>query len=175
MLQSVLLAITVAIVPSSAAATPHAEQSPPLIWAYVSPPIREGFVDVAGGALDSVKDVKNRLMDQNVPIARSQADADVVVVILARGQGPAEFGSFSAAMPVGNVFQGFSIPIPAKAYWVSAELQVGTYRKPLVGTSSDWESFGPWGSCAKAIAKDVKAWIKANHETLVQRQQERKK
>jgi len=81
---------------------------------FVAEPQRGGFIDAGEGVLDSVKDLRTQLAAKGIRHAETRESAWVIITVLARGKGQAEYGQFAAAVPVGGGWiQGWSMPIPA--------------------------------------------------------------
>ena len=147
---------------------------------YVSAPMKDGFVDTDKDTQDSVKDVKGRLSGMNeFRIATSREDADVVLTVLMRDTGSSAFGQRVTYSGYSNSYyqnaQLTSTPMVAQTRWVTAVMEVGEYRKEFTGTSHTIPGarMGTWTECAKNLAKDLKAWVVANREQLLERRADR--
>jgi hypothetical protein len=138
---------------------------------YVGPQVRDGFIDVDQGILDSIRDVTNELRkDKALRIVSKPEEAAVTLLILGRRAGPA--GSSVAITSGGTTTQIGNVAIPAPTVTtqipiegraIDALLRVSTYEKPL--TADDRES-GTWSRAAGILAKDVRVWITANRAKL---------
>lgn len=142
------------------------------IRVHVGAPTRDGFVDASKGVLDSVGDLERRLdRVPGVVVTRFPGEADLTVWIVDRGVGSEAYGSRATVTPY---FQGALLTetkMYANTYWVAAVLEVGDYRKELVGDYRHGlsSSFGAWTEAAKELANDLSSWIEANRRRLYDR------
>jgi hypothetical protein len=59
-----------------------------------------------------------------------------------------------------------TILVPVKRRVIDTVLRIGTYEKALSSEAEDHEA---WTASAKAVVKDVQAWVAANREALARR------
>ncbi|HVW04892.1 MAG TPA: hypothetical protein VHB78_07765 [Vicinamibacterales bacterium] len=147
-------------------------QTPSSVTVFVSAPSRDGFVDTDRGLQDSINDVANRLRKaKDVTVVDRREIADVILTVTARGVGSESYGQRLSYRDAYGGADLDSTPIVANTFWVSSVLQVGKYRKEFRGarTQSSAQSLGAWGLCADELVKNLRAWISANHATIVQR------
>lgn len=126
---------------------------------YVGPQIRDGFVDVDQGVLDSIRDIQVELGKQRKQLTavRTPDLADIVLVVVRRGLGGPSGGA--VGIPVG----GITIYSPVNARFVETILRVGTYERTIVGEDHNSAN---WGKCAEQVIKHVMTWVKMNRERL---------
>jgi hypothetical protein len=130
---------------------------------FVGPQMRDGFVDVDRGVLDSIKDIKGELEGRKeLRLVADKNQAQLVLEVLSRGA-TSTSGGGAAAMPIGT--STFLIPIGTIG--IATVLRVGGYEKPIV-----FQNCQSWRYCARLVAKDVDAWVAANATTLQQQQAE---
>jgi hypothetical protein len=67
--------------------------------------------------------------------------------------------SGSVGAPIGAV----TIFVPIKRRAIDTVLRIGTYEKAITSEGEDHEA---WKASAKAVVKDVQAWVAANREGL---------
>jgi len=124
---------------------------------YIGPQIRDGFVDVDRGVLDSIKDLKDELQgNKRFRVVQEREKARLVLEVLSRGA-TSTSGGGAVGMPIGTS----TFVIPIGTIGIATLLHVGTYEKPIV-----FQNCGSWGHCAKLVARDLDAWIDANAATL---------
>ena len=138
---------------------------------FVSAPTRDGFVDTGKEIQDSVKDVTHRLSHmKEIQVVKQREGAVIVLTIIARGVGSHAYGR---RIEYSEYYGGATLtsaPITANTYWVSAIMQVGSYRKEFTGSYVQTlsSSMGAWTICSEQIGKDLKSWVGANAEQLKQ-------
>lgn len=116
---------------------------------YVGPQVREGFVDVDQGVLDSIQDVIKELKkDRSLRVVPGAADATLRLTVLRRRSGAGDGGVL-----VGAVY----VPVQGRA--IDAILHAGGYERPLTADDREW---GTWSRAAKILANDVRTWIAVN-------------
>jgi len=104
---------------------------------------------------------------KQIRVVDRKESADIVLTIVKRGVGSETFGQrLTYSEPFGAAELSLT-PIETTTIWVSTVMEVGNYRKEIVGTDSG--IYAAWGACAKQIAKDLEAWVKANANQLKQR------
>lgn len=156
--------------------TPLAAQRPGPVFVYVSAPLKDGFVDTDSKIQDSVRDVQRRLAHmKEFKLADSRDKADLVLTVLMRGVGQERYGQrVTYSEQSGTYYRNAELtntPIVEQTLWVSAVIEVGTYRKEFVGTSRNIPGvrWGTWTECAANLAKDLKSWAVANRDQIGQR------
>src|SRR5262245_28622427 len=76
------------------------DQTLPPVAVYVGQQVRDGFVDVDQGILDSIKDIQNQLVrDRTFRLAKTAADADFSLLVVSRGSGAASGAAVGYAVP----------------------------------------------------------------------------
>lgn len=142
---------------------------------YVSAPMRDGFVDTGKEIQDSVKDVRNRVSGmKEFRIVETQSQADLVVTVVMRGVGSETYGQRINYSEYGGPYyknaQLTNVPMVAQTLWVSAVMEIGTYRKEFTGTAVNVPGvrWGRWNECADHLAKDFRSWALANREQIKQ-------
>ena len=169
-----LLAFTLSV--STAFAEP-----PPKTTIYVGPHVREGFVDVDSGVLDSIHDIQDELRRSPLFVVVATADkASIVLVVVGRrlsGNGGAvgittpgtSFGGGSVAGVQQPTYTtpGVTTMIPIDRHAIDTILRVGAYEKAI---SSEEPNGAGWKYVARVVVKDVSAWLEANRSALVQRE-----
>jgi hypothetical protein len=148
------------------------DAEPERIAVFVSPPLRDGFVDTTKGIQDSINDIRTKLAEmREFQIVRDREQADVVLIIVKRGVGSESYGERLTYTQYYNNAILESTPVVANTFWVAAVLEVGEYRKELLGsyTHEVAYSMGAWGRCADQIAQHLKSWTAANAEQLRER------
>lgn len=130
------------------------EQTPLII--YVGPQVRDGFIDVDQGILDSIKDIQGELSrDRTFRIVKAEPEADLVLVVVRRGSGSTSGAGVGYTIP-GTGITSF---LPVNVRVVETVLRVGTYEKAIIGEDRDSEN---WRKCAQLIVRDLKTWVAAN-------------
>ena len=126
---------------------------------YVGPETRDGFVDTDEGVSDSVKDLVNELKkDKTLHVQTDKRwAADLQLLVLFR---TTEANGGMVSVPIGP--NQFYLPTSRMLLKTLLRTQAGSYEKPI-GFSA-----GSWRDAAKAVAKDVRAWVAANRERLRQ-------
>lgn len=146
---------------------------------YLTAPMRDGFADTTKDIQDSIADIeKNLRKKKDIRIADRADDADVVLVVVARGVGVDAYGSRTTARDTrysGVVVE--NTPMMANTFWVSTVLEVGTYRKEFVGrhTQESAASLGAWSTVADDLAKQVDAWTTTNAAQIWSRRAKRQR
>ena len=148
-------------------ATPCAAQDK--IRVFLTAPTRDGFVDTSKDIQDSLGDVRKRLLNmKELAITPTRDTADVVLTVVSRGVGSHVYGQrLNIADYYGNTSLTHTAMV-SNTYWVSAVMDVGQYRKEVLGTYVQDVKFsaGAWGDCAKDIAQEVRSWVLANSEAV---------
>lgn len=160
-----------------------AETGNGLFTIFISASQRDGFFDTSKDIQDSIKDVREQLAklakkgNVRFALADERSRAQIVLTVVERGMGVDAYGS---RMSVKSDYRGAELEntsMVAATYWVSAVLQVGTYKKEFTGKSIDSNpmavrfrvvTFGAWGRCAEQIANNVTSWV-ATNATLIRR------
>jgi len=125
---------------------------------YVGPHMRDGFVDVDQGILDSIADIKNELQKmRRYTLAATPEQATIALVVLSR-HSPGDSGG--VGIPIGA---GMTVIAPIKRLAIESILKFGTYERRLL---SEDEGGGTWRAAAKRTAQDLTAWVTANHHML---------
>jgi len=113
---------------------------------FVGPQVRDGFVDVDKGVLDSIQDILGELRgSRRFAIVRSPDVAVLQLFVVGRriaGQGD------SYGVPIGGVFYTASV----KRRAIATILRVGTYEK---ATTSEDPSSDTWTGAAQRVVKGV--------------------
>lgn len=132
-----------------------AQPSPTTV--YVGPHVRDGFVDVDQGVLDSIADIKTELgKSRQVRLTDTPTGARVVLYVIGRhspGSGDA------IGIPVGTM----TVTSVSKRRAIQSLLTVGTYERRFVSEDDHTDT---WKAAAKRTARDVLAWIDANQARL---------
>ena len=129
-------------------------QKPRPLNIYVGPQIREGFVDVDAGTLNSIKDLESEIYNfREFKLVDKTDDADLVLFVLGRGR-------VSSGGSSGIAIGGIVSVSPDSKPTVRTLLKVGTYEKPLTGQS------GTWIGAAAEVVKDLRVWTKQNRDRL---------
>jgi hypothetical protein len=123
---------------------------------YVGPMVRDGFVDVDKGVLDSIKDIQGALRkDRAFVVVAVEADATLKLYVVARTTAPA---GPAGGVVVGNVV----IAIQDEIRQIETLLRVGDHERAFTGGGAGWT----WGQGARAVMKDLSAWVAANRERI---------
>lgn len=133
---------------------------------FIALPTRDGFVDVTETQLGPERDLETELkyVPEFTRVGR-ESDADLVVTVLGRGFGPDAFGELVSTSPLVSqaIIAG---QVRQNEYWVLAVLSAQpTYKRLLVGSSPGPATRNPtaaWRECARAIAKDLRLFVRAN-------------
>jgi hypothetical protein len=147
---------------------------------FVGPQTRDGFVDVDGGVLDSIKDIQSELKRSRLFEVVEAADkATMVLVVVGRrlsGSGGAvgittpgaTFGGGTIAGVTQPTFSapGITTVVPIDRHAIDTVLRVGSYQKPI--TTEEPNGAG-WAQVARLVVRDVTVWLQANAATLNQR------
>ena len=136
-------------------------KDPPVvpIPVFVGPQVRDGFIDIDRGVLDSIKDIQYQLRGRkHIQIVTERDRARVVLEVVSRGA-TSTAGGGGAAVPIGTS----TFVIPFGTIGIATVLKVGAYEKPIVLQNCD-----NWTRCARFVAQDVDTWIEANATTLLQ-------
>jgi len=139
---------------------------------HVLAPMRDGFIDTSKGIQDSIKDVSSRLgRMREFQLVDTREKADIVLTVITRGVGVEAYGQRMSYREYFNNTILTSEPVLVNTYWVTTVMEVGQYRKELLGsrTREGTSSMGAWGGCAQQITDDLQAWVVANREELRQR------
>jgi hypothetical protein len=136
----------------------QAKEVPRAVSIYVGPYVRDGFVDVDKGVLDSIADIQQELRkDRALRVVTVPESAELKLMVVRRGYGEAAGG---VGVPIGTL----TVYVPQRARFVEAVLRVGTYERAFVGEDYKHEK---WGKCAQMIAKDLSVWLAANRERVL--------
>jgi len=138
---------------------------------YVSAPMRGGFVDTSKDVQDSIKDIRGQLQDvKQIQVVDAKERADIVLTVISRGAGSEKYGERLTYNEYFNTAELSSTPIVKTTLWVSTVMQVGDYKKEFTGTDTAIPevTMALWSKCAKQIAKNLEAWVKANATQLKQ-------
>lgn len=160
MLTTLLLALMLQVPPAQDAR----------ISVFVTAPLRDGFVDTNKPIEDSIKDIRGELKGMKELRLLDRAEgADMVLVVVARGVGSQAYGvrtNINEKLYTGTDIT--TVPIGTNTCWVSVVMQVGAYRKELVGRdTASSTSIGPfWRLAGEQVAKNIKAWSLANAEQV---------
>ena len=128
-------------------------QSPGPVPIFVGPMVREGFVDVDQGVLDSIKDIQGELRkDRAFAVVAVEADAALKLYVVNRTKRETG-GSVAIGTATGGV--GTATVVPLTAYRLETLLLVGSYKRAFTGE-------GTWKGSARAVAKDLAVWVAAN-------------
>jgi len=145
----------------------------------------EGFVDGSDKVLvDSVRDLKSALdgkefhAKKGYPgslamyhVVSKPEQADVTLIIAARGINTAQLGARTTAAIYGGVLVANTVPMVGVTRWVSMIISVGTYKKEIIAWSTNRSnlSAGAWGKDAKLLALNAAAWVMANEPKIMDR------
>lgn len=135
-------------------------QSPQSVAIYVGPATRDGFVDVDRGVLDSITDTIREIekAPRRYRLARVASEATLILTVTKR-----EFGDDIAG--IGIPIGGLAVIAPVKAHVIRATLRAGDYTKDFVAYDPDSDL---WRHAARALVKDVTAWVDANRQRIGQ-------
>lgn len=139
---------------------------------FITAPSRDGFVDTTKEVQDSIKDIRSRISHmKEFRVVNQRDNADIVLTVISRGIGSTAYGQRVSYTDYYHGATLTSAPMVANTYWVSAIMDVGRYRKELLGsyTHEYSSSMGAWSLCAEQIAKNLKSWAAENSEQLRQR------
>lgn len=128
------------------------------ITVHIRPQMRDGFVDVDHGVLDTIKDLAAELKKSKGLQVIGTDDARITIVIVGRRTAGSAGG---IGIPSGTTT--LFLPIHGRA--IDLILKVGSYERAI--TSEDVDN-GTWRAAAMIAAKDINAWIAANREKLSQ-------
>lgn len=134
---------------------------PDAVAIYVGPNVRDGFVDVDRGVLDSIKDVQKRLRQDPVDpqkeaafrVVDRESDATLRLYVVSRI-------TVATGASIGVVNQGTGVTVPAEVRRLDTLLRVGSYERSFVVTGETWKG------CAGDLVYDLSAWVIANRERL---------
>ena len=123
----------------------------PPVAVYVGPLVRDGFADVDRGVKDSIKDLRHHLQAEigkkRARFVDDEKAADVKVYVV--GRGTTESASATSA--------------PDNLKRLDIRLRAGTYERAFVAEK------GSWSDLSLRIAKDISAWLEANHDRALSR------
>jgi hypothetical protein len=144
------------------------------ITVSIGAPTQGGFIETTQEVADSIHDVTNRLQGTDgITLVARPDQADVRIVITARGVGSELFGQRLLYQEYYRSAELTSVPISQSTWWVSGVLTVrtGNYRKEFTGAYTHPAGLayygGAWRECSKTLAKNLKAWIAANRDRLL--------
>ena len=144
---------------------------------FVGPQTRDGFVDMDSGVRDSIKDIQKALKTSDrFQVVDEAGKATIVLVVVGRrisGSGGA-VGITTPGVTVGGgtiagvqqstiTTPGVTTMVPIDRRAIDTVLRVGTYEKTITSEGPDGST---WGSVARAVVKDVTAWLDANRAAL---------
>lgn len=126
---------------------------------YVGPNVRDGFVDVDSGVLDSIEDIKKELAKDAAFKVVTEKAATLRLYVMRRtiGAGPT-IGFGSAVQGTGT-----TMALPINIRTVETLLRVGSYERAFFAEDHEYDS---WRKCAQRIAKDLAVWLTANRERV---------
>jgi hypothetical protein len=127
---------------------------------FIGAQTREGFTDVDRGILDSIKDVHHHFRGASEFTVVSTAEAADMVLLVVGRRTVGDSGSIG--VPIGTT----TIMVPVKRRVIDTVLRIGTYEKAITSEAEDHDA---WKASAKAVVKDVRAWVAANREELARR------
>ncbi len=144
------------------------------VTVHVLAPMRDGFIDTSKGIQDSIKDLSSRLGQmREFQLVDTREKADILLTVITRGVGVEAYGHRMSYREYFNNTILTSEAILASTYWVTTVMEVGQYRKELLGSrtreGTSTISMGAWGGCADQITDDLQAWVAANRVQLRQR------
>ena len=134
--------------------------TPAPITIYVGPQVRDGFVDVDQGTLDSIADIQKQLReDRSVVVVSQETQARLRLYVVRRQV------STGSTVGIASVNQGtgMGISVPLNVRRLETILRVGDYERAFVAEDHDSDS---WKKCAQMIAKDLQVWLAANRERV---------
>ena len=138
------------------------KESEARVSVFVGPRVRDGFVDVDSGIVDSIKDIQGQIRQSSkFSLVSSVTEAKIVLYVVGR-RSPGDSGG--VGVPIGL---GMTVVVPIKQRAIDLLLKVGTYEKTI--TSEAAEGDDRWSSAAKRVVKDLTAWTDANRTALVDR------
>lgn len=120
---------------------------------FVGPQMRDGFVDIDSGTLDSIKDIKDEIKKSDVLASVDKPEQAKIVLLVARRHITTGGGGVAVANMV----------VPFDRRSVETVIRVGDYEKTTVSES---EAGGTWRNAAKQVAKDLAVWVEANRARL---------
>jgi len=153
----------------------------------------EGFVDNTNQfVLDSLKDLQKALSKEYIMksywakpdsfartttklrfvLVAEPTKADMVLTVAARGTSVASFGTRTTMDFYRGVVLADTVPTAAITRWVSLVMEVGSYRREFVTSStngSGW-SLGAWKADAGLLAQMVAGWVILNEDQMRLRQ-----
>jgi hypothetical protein len=124
---------------------------------FVGPAARDGFVDIDGGILDSIKDIQNELRRSKLFAVTDTREGATLVLIVERRRVSGNAGG--VAMPIGTS----AVVIPIDRHAIDTTLHFGTHEKAF---TSDDNGNGTWRHAARQVAKDLTVWVTANREAI---------
>jgi len=136
----------------------------PPVAIYVGPLVRDGFADVDRGVTDSIKDLRHHLQSEigkkRARFVDDEKTADVKVYVVGRGTTESASTTTTGAV-IGNV--GVATSAPDNLKRLDIRLRAGTYERGFVAEK------GSWSDLSLRIAKDISAWLEANHARVLSR------
>jgi Sel1 repeat len=141
---------------------------------FIGPQIRDGFVDVDSGVIDSIRDIQNELKRSAQFVVVDEAQkATIVLVVVGRrlsGNGGAVGITTPGTTLGGGTIAGVQQPtfttpgvttmVPIDRHAIDTVLRVGTYERAITSEEPPYGS--GWASVARVVVKDVTAWLEAN-------------
>jgi hypothetical protein len=156
---------------------------------FVTLPMTDGFAD-ATHALVETKDVVRQAVAAagDVRLVGHAEEADVVLTVLGRGRGDAELNA--AVKMLENDVSASPVAIATNERFIQIMVTVGSclrsptrdvkdrghcYKHVFVGLGLDRDAPKPpkkpnvntWDTCAAALARDVRAWLRENASRIV--------
>lgn len=124
---------------------------------FVGPQVRDGFVDIDHGVMDSIKDLQGELRDRKgIEVVTEKERSQIVIEVISRGS-TSTSGGGAAAVPIGTS----TFFIPMGTIGIATVLRVGAYEKPIV-----FQNCQAWKYCARLVSKDIEAWVEANRTQI---------
>ena len=134
-------------------------QTHPKVAIFVGPQIRDGFVDVDSGIMDSIRDVQNEFRHSDQFVLTPTADGATIVLTIVSRRTPGDSGSVGVPIGATTMF------LPIKRRAIDTIMKVGSYER---STTSEAEDNDTWRASAKKVVKDVTVWLEANRSRLTQ-------
>ena len=142
----------------------------PTFTVCVAAPMRDGFLDVTKDIADTMKDISDKIKnDKQLTLVDRKEDADVVIVVVARGRGSETYGQRTSVYK--NYYGGATVetlPVVANTRWITTMLVVGAYRREFAAarTNASTSSLGDWSENADEIVRNIHAWVVTNADNL---------
>jgi hypothetical protein len=133
----------------------HAER--PKVPIFIGPQVRDGFVDVDAGLLDSVQDIQKAFRHSDAFTLASTPEQAVLTLIIADRRTPGQSGAVGVPIGAATLF------LPIKRRAIDSILKVGSYERAITSETDDNDH---WRAAARQVVKDVTAWLDANRSRL---------